>query len=195
MRDRNTPGRPREFDDTEMLRKIMTLFWKSGFDGVSLSDIMKETGLQKASLYAAFGDKRSMYLNALGQYHNDVVTSAARALRDVTTEPATRIEAFLKAPLAAAETGDRSGCFLCNASADQADLNPDTQAQVRRGFEQLSAALTVALAQLHPDQTDSIRGARAQTLLALYSGFRLLVRSGADLTQLEAAASEAMVLV
>ncbi len=56
--------RPREFDDIEMLRKIMTLFWKNGFDGVSLSMIMKETKLQKVRLYAAFGDKRSIPASA-----------------------------------------------------------------------------------------------------------------------------------
>ncbi len=195
MRDRNAPGRPREFDDTEMLRKIMALFWKAGFEGVSLSDIMNETGLKKASLYAAFGDKRSMYLKALGQYHNDIVTAAARALRDTTVAPVTRIEAFLRAPLTAAEDNDRSGCFLCNASADQADLDPDTRTQTRRGFEQLASGLTAALADLRPDLSAADRDARAQTLLALYSGFRILVRSGGELADLEAAVTQAMGLV
>ena len=195
MRDRNAPGRPREFDDTEMLRKIMALFWKAGFEGVSLSDIMNETGLKKASLYTAFGDKRSMYLKALGQYHSDIVTAAARALRDETVAPAMRIEAFLRAPLTAVEHNDRTGCFLCNASADQADLDPDTRSQTRRGFEHLASGLSAALAALRPDLGGADRDARAQALLALYSGFRVMVRSGADLGQLEAAVTQAMVLV
>lgn len=195
MRDRNAPGRPREFDDTEMLRKIMGLFWKSGFDGVSLSQIMAETSLQKASLYAAFGDKRSMYLKALNQYHQDVVSAAAQALRDATIDPRTRIETFLTAPSAAVEAQDRTGCFLCNASADQADLDADTQAQVRRGFEQLANALSSALAELHPDLDEGDRTARAQMLLALYSGLRIIARSGGNLAQMNSAVSHAMSLV
>ena len=58
MREELAPGRPREFDETQVLRQIMKLFWRGGYEGVSLSDIMTETGLKKGSLYAAYGDKR-----------------------------------------------------------------------------------------------------------------------------------------
>lgn len=195
MRDRNAPGRPREFDDTEMLRKIMTLFWSNGFDGVSLSLIMSETGLQKASLYAAFGDKRSMYLKALGQYHTDIVAAAARALKDASMPARHRIEAFISAPLAAAAQQDRTGCFLCNASADQADLDTDSKAQVSSGFDLLAGALTVSLEQLDPKQRAADNAAKAQVLLALYVGFRIMVRSGAVIEQLENAISQAMRMI
>jgi len=195
MRDRNAPGRPREFDDTEVLRKIMKLFWKNGFDGVSLSLIMKETELQKASLYAAFGDKRSMYLKALGQYHTDVVAAAARALKDESVLARDRIEAFITAPLAAAALNDRSGCFLCNASADQSDLDAKTKAQVSIGFELLTSALTAPLKQIEPDLNTSDLTSKAQVLLALYVGFRIMVRSGIPVEGLELAASHAMQLV
>ncbi len=194
MRDRNMPGRPREFDDVEMLRKIMSLFWKAGFEGVSLSHIMRETGLQKASLYAAFGDKRSMYLKALSQYHTDVVGAAARALRDERVPAAERITAFLTAPLAAADQQDRSGCFLCNASADQADLNPETKAQVSRGFDQLARALTVPLATLNPGLSATELANTADTLLALYTGFRIMVRSGVAPDRLRPGVSMALAL-
>jgi AcrR family transcriptional regulator len=192
MRDRNAPGRPREFDDTKMLRKIMRLFWKQGFDGVSLSTIMKETELQKASLYAAFGDKRSMYLKALAQYHTDVVSSAAGALKDGSVPPQERIEAFIRAPLKAGTKTDRSGCFLCNASADQADLDPATKAQVSVGFEQLTKALIAPLQVLFQDLSPAEVRARAEALLAVYVGFRIMVRSGVALAGLELAASHAM---
>jgi len=192
MRDRHQPGRPREFDDTEMLRKIMALFWKSGFDGVSLSGIMKETGLQKASLYAAFGDKRSLYLKALAQYHTDIVASAARALTDETVPADDRIAAFLTAPLTAAEQQDRSGCFLCNASADQADLNADTKTQVASGFDRLASALATALAALNPGLSAAARAGKAQTLLALYTGFRIMVRGGVEIAQLKPSIAAAL---
>ena len=111
MRDQSSVGRPRQFDDTEALRKIMALFWKSGFEGVSLSQIMSATGLQKASLYAAFGDKRSMYLKALQQYHSDIVVAAAHALKDASSAPMERLRGFLSAPITDAAR-DRAGCFL-----------------------------------------------------------------------------------
>ncbi|MFN3214152.1 MAG: TetR/AcrR family transcriptional regulator [Henriciella sp.] len=192
MRDRNAPGRPREFDDIKILRKIMHLFWKNGFDGVSLSMIMKETELQKASLYAAFGDKRSMYLKALAQYHTDVVSAAASALKDGSLPPQARIEALIRAPLNAATKNDRSGCFLCNASADQADLDVPTKAQVSIGFEQLTKGLIVPLQDLFPDLGLAEVQARAEALLSVYVGFRIMVRSGVAIEGLELAASHAM---
>ena len=195
MRERNAPGRPREFDDIEMLRKIMTLFWKRGFDGVSLSMIMNETELQKASLYAAFGDKRSMYLQALGQYHTDVVTAAASSLNDASVPAQERIKAFICAPLIAAQKNDRSGCFLCNASADQSDLDPTTKSQVWAGFEKLANALTTPLRALDPGHSEADLAAKARALLALYVGFRIMVRSGIAIKGLEQAASQAMRLV
>jgi len=193
MRDRNSanspnvpnaPGRPREFDETAALRKIMALFWANGFEGVSLSQIMTATELQKASLYAAFGDKRSMYLKALRQYHTDQVGAAAAALKDDTRPPLDRIRAFLDAPLAAVEGGDPSGCFLCNASADQAALDPGTQAQVKQGFETLAAALESPLKALNPASDPAALSHQAHLLLGLYSGFRVMARSGLDVNRL-----------
>lgn len=184
MRDRSSPGRPREFDDTEALRKIMTLFWKQGFEGVSLSQIMAATGLQKASLYAAFGDKRSMYLKALEQYHAETVTAAARALKDPDVPATDRIRAFLTAPIAAVENQDRSGCFLCNASADQAGLDVQTEAQVQRGFTALASALETPLAELKSALRPADLETRANMLLGLYSGYRIMARSGVDVGKL-----------
>jgi AcrR family transcriptional regulator len=187
MRDRNaanSPGRPREFDAVAVLRKIMSLFWTRGYEGVSLSQIMAATELQKASLYAAFGDKRSMYLQALRQYHADKVSEAAGALKDNATPPLERIRAFLAAPLAAAEAGDLSGCFLCNASTDQAALDADTRAQVQQGFDALANALRVPLIALRPDADQARLSAQAHLFLSLYSGFRVMVRSGADVRKL-----------
>ena len=195
MRDRNAPGRPREFDDTEMLRKIMKLFWKGGYEGVSLSDIMRETGLQKASLYAAFGDKRALYLKALTQYHADVVSDAARALKDANRPALERIEAFLLAPLEAARLNDRSGCFLCNASADQADLDLATKQQVKRGFETLTQALAQPIAELRPKRDEVAVLTTARTLVSIYIGLRIMVRSGLSLRQLESCVPNALVLV
>ena len=61
-------GRPREFDEDEALAKILDVFWAKGFEGTSMSDLETATGLRKGSLYAAFGDKRAMYLKALALY-------------------------------------------------------------------------------------------------------------------------------
>lgn len=195
MREELAPGRPREFDETEMLRKIMKLFWRGGYEGVSLADIMKETGLKKGSLYAAYGDKRAMYLKALGQYEADIVGSAAKFLTDQSLPPLERLDAFLSAPLAAPDQGDRSGCFLCNASADQADLDMATKKQVTRGFDQLTDGLARSLSDLHPDLPKVEALIKARTLLTVYIGLRIMVRSGAETRALDPIVETALKLV
>jgi AcrR family transcriptional regulator len=61
-------GRPRAYDPKQALRSITEAFWKSGYSGTSLDDLSKAAGMNRPSLYAAFGDKRELYLAALGRY-------------------------------------------------------------------------------------------------------------------------------
>jgi len=194
MRDHALPGRPRTFDETKTVRQFMKLFWQKGYEGVSLSDIMAATGLRKGSLYAAFGNKRSMYLRALVQYNVDEVDAAAKALEDTHSQPLQRIEAFLSLPVEAARLADRSGCFLCNASADQADLDDETKLQVTRGFERLDRALIVPVSEIGCASNEAAVAAKARAFLAVYSGLRVMARSGLAPEILEAVRDEVLSL-
>jgi len=61
-------GRPRAYDPQAALGQARDAFWKAGYAGTSLEDISVATGMNKPSLYAAFGDKHALYLEALAQY-------------------------------------------------------------------------------------------------------------------------------
>ena len=61
-------GRPRAFEADIALAQAMDVFWSDGFAATSLDDISAATGLNRPSLYGAFGDKRALYLQAYGQY-------------------------------------------------------------------------------------------------------------------------------
>ena len=61
-------GRPRAYDPQAALQQATDSFWKTGYAGTSLDDIAAATGMNRPSLYAAFGDKRALYLEALAQY-------------------------------------------------------------------------------------------------------------------------------
>jgi TetR/AcrR family transcriptional repressor of nem operon len=63
-----TVGRPREFDYDDVLDKAMLVFWRRGFQGTSITDIERETGLTKGSLYKAFDNKRDLFLKCLERY-------------------------------------------------------------------------------------------------------------------------------
>ncbi len=182
-----SPGRPREFDEADILAKVMSLFWERGYEGTSLSDIITETGLQKGSLYKAFGSKHDMYIRALTHYEHLIVDAAAHALKS-GSDPIGRIRTFLSAPIEAAwNERDRRGCFLCNASADHAALDPETQALVTRGYAKLEGALKIAIAEARSDWTVAMVVESAQLLLSVYSGLRVMARASVERDRLEGA--------
>jgi TetR/AcrR family transcriptional repressor of nem operon len=80
-------GRPREFDVDEALDAAMAAFWAKGYGATSLSDLMAATGLHKGSLYQAFGDKHSLFVQSLKRYlammrrtKNEILADAASPL-------------------------------------------------------------------------------------------------------------------
>ena len=62
------PGRPRTFESAEVLEAAMELFWTHGYERTSKRDLMEATGLASQSLYNAFGDKRTLFLEAIRHY-------------------------------------------------------------------------------------------------------------------------------
>jgi AcrR family transcriptional regulator len=187
---RPAPGRPRQFDEDEALAAIMQLFWEHGYQATGLSDIIKATGLGKASLYATFGNKQSMYLRALAAFETQMVDAGTHMLRNDAIPAMERITAFLDAPIAARrDAGDARGCFLCNASADRAALDAETAEIVRRCYAKLGVALEQALAEIMPQD---IAQRRAHMLLAVYAGLRVMARSGGDIAALEQARDDAL---
>ncbi len=189
-------GRPREFDEDEVLAEIMALFWKQGYEATGLSDIMKATGLQKGSLYKAYGSKRAMYVCSLEHYEREVVDAGVMSLTSNAESPRDRLYNFLSAPIQAVWGGnDRRGCFLCNASTDDAAMDQDARRLIDRGYKKLEKALVVPIAELHPDQPETRVRQTAQLLLTLYSGLRVMSRTAKDKSRLEGARDAAIQIV
>ena len=74
-------GRPREFDEINVLERAMEAFWARGYDGTSLQDLLLVMGLSKSSFYETFGSKHDLFLRALEHYTSTVVRDAALVLK------------------------------------------------------------------------------------------------------------------
>jgi AcrR family transcriptional regulator len=72
--------RPREFDQDDVLRIAFDQFWRKGVRGTSLSDIARDAGIQRGSLYNAFGSKEALFLCAYGRYADDYLSALQKAL-------------------------------------------------------------------------------------------------------------------
>jgi len=84
-------GRPRAYDPAQALARAADTFWKAGYAGTSLDDLSEATGMNRPSLYAAFGDKRDLYLKTLEHYREE---SRALARAALAGDPPLRV--FLK---------------------------------------------------------------------------------------------------
>jgi len=73
-------GRPRSFDPAQALDRAMRVFWSKGYEGTSLSDLTAAMGINRPSLYAAFGNKESLFRRALQQYGEGSLTLLQPAL-------------------------------------------------------------------------------------------------------------------
>jgi AcrR family transcriptional regulator len=133
-----SPGRPRSFDEKEALEKATRVFRSKGYDGVTIDDLVAGMGVGRPSLYAVFGDKRTIFLRVLKAYAEAKGAGAAKALH---APQALRdsLASFLKyAVESATEKGCAPGCLIVCV----APLVNDTEV---RQFLQNAAAGGVAL--------------------------------------------------
>lgn len=177
--DKSKRGRPALFDTDKVVETVADLFWARGFDGVSVSDITSATGLSKSSLYNSFGDKDSLFMQALARYHKETVTAGAAWLAAHDgSDPMEKLDQLLSGPAddLYGHQDDR-GCFLCNTSADGLGRSPDVDTLVGDGFETLEAGLSDLFTRYAPKASaDTIRDA-ARLALTTYSGLRIRSRA------------------
>src|SRR5580692_5598487 len=74
-------GRPRSFDIDGALDRALQVFWRTGYEGASLTDLTKAVGVNRPSLYAAFGDKEALFRKALDRYLKGPAAYTQEALR------------------------------------------------------------------------------------------------------------------
>jgi TetR/AcrR family transcriptional repressor of nem operon len=113
-------ARPREFDEAAVLDAAIERFWQSGYEATSVRDLADEMNIAGASLYNAFGDKRSLYERALNRYLDQTFRERIRRL-EPSLPPREAIIAFLqeivKRSLADKQ---RRGCMLVNSAIESA---------------------------------------------------------------------------
>ncbi|MFA6964544.1 TetR/AcrR family transcriptional regulator [Bosea sp. (in: a-proteobacteria)] len=171
-------ARPREFDEAEALDAAIQCFWSRGYEATSVRDLAASMGITGASLYNAFGDKRSLYERALALY---VDTSVAdRILRCEGQGPRQAIEGFF-AEILERSLGDpqRRGCMLVNAALDVLPQDPRFQGIVAGVLRQIESFFlrAVEAGQIEGSITRSVPAADiAHHLLGVLMGVRVLAR-------------------
>ena len=119
-------GRPRQFDEEQVLDAAMKAFWANGYEGTSLADLVSVTGLHKGSLYQAFGDKHTLFVQTLNRYLQNVRHHKNTVLEQAKT-PLTGIRDVLHGLIDMSE-GDADcpqGCMAVKALVEIAPHDPE----------------------------------------------------------------------
>ena len=121
-------GRPREFDVDQVLDAAMQAFWAKGYESTSLTDLVAATGLLKGSLYQAFGDKHTLFIQTLNRYLENMRRQKNEMLEQAPT-PLAGIQTVLHGMIDIAD-GDSAcpkGCMAINALVELAPHDPKVQ--------------------------------------------------------------------
>ncbi|MFL6818894.1 MAG: TetR/AcrR family transcriptional regulator [Bradyrhizobium sp.] len=134
-------GRPRAYEPEVALGKALDLFRKDGFAATSLDELSAATGMNRPSLYGAFGDKRELYIKSYARYRADARAAMQEIFR-AELPIRKRLERIYSVALdiyLSGEMGPR-GCFTVMTAASEAVADPQIRALVLEGFSELDKA-------------------------------------------------------
>ncbi|QDU63361.1 HTH-type transcriptional repressor ComR [Planctomycetes bacterium Pan216] len=138
-------GRPREFDREEALEKAMQVFWRNGYEATGLSELLSAMNIARQSLYCAFGDKRSLFLEAVRHYVETQSPHRLIVMLGAADSPLAGIRQTLEALVDVPSDQQVLGCLLCNASAEFGMRDPEIAQIVRDGLASIEEAFAQAL--------------------------------------------------
>jgi len=136
-------GRPRAYEPEVALGKALDLFRRDGFAATSLDDLSAATGMNRPSLYGAFGDKRELYIKSYQRYRDDARAEMANIFRSEAPlkERLKRIYAIALDIYTEGETP--RGCFTVMTAASEAVSDPAIRAMVLEGLVELDKAFAI----------------------------------------------------
>jgi AcrR family transcriptional regulator len=187
-------GRPREFDPDKALDQAMAVFWKKGYEGASLPDLTRAMGINRPSLYAAFGNKESLFRKAMDRYMGGPAAHVAEALAAPTArEVAARL---LHGGIDIVADGKGpGGCFMVQSALACGDSAEALRKEVADRRAAGEAAVRARLERAHkegdlPKEVDAATLARY--LMAVTYGMAVLAAGGATRDDLTVVADMAL---
>ena len=172
-------ARIREFDTEAAIDRAVETFWEHGYDGTGMQDLCASMDLHSGSVYAAFGDKRSLFLAAMDRYI-DTVSREAISRIEAGASGMEGIRAYFDHLVDAIVDGKRRwGCLITNAVAEMAQRDADIAAKIGVHLGRVDAAFQSALARARADGelAAGIGPEKSAYLLCVLQGLNVLAKT------------------
>ncbi len=179
-------ARPRTFSEDVVVRSAMQAFWLNGYEGTSIDDIEKATGLNRSSLYQAFGSKHQLYETVLERYVSTIISPAL----ELASAPGAGLDGavaffdWMKRMIV--EEPDRAslGCLMSNAIAEVGSVDADVRPIADRFLFRVKEAFIQSLneAERAGQMQAGTATQRAEVLSAIMLGAFVTVRGASDMS-------------
>jgi AcrR family transcriptional regulator len=190
MKNAKSPGRPRAFDPEEALGTAMRVFWEKGYEGTSLTDLTQAMGINRPSLYAAFGNKEELFRRVCGRYA-EMATCPSKVEGRTAREA---VENFFRAGIESLSDSAHAGCMFVTSALTGSDESNAVRQElciarnevVRAWKERFEAA--AAAGETLPASPDEL----ARFVMTVSNGMSVQARSGATREDLQRVADIAL---
>ncbi|WP_427184000.1 TetR/AcrR family transcriptional regulator [Bordetella bronchialis] len=178
----------RQFDEAQALEKALGLFWQQGYGNTTMQELAAVTGVQRGSLYNAYGDKDALFLRVFGVYRERYVGQMRAALDKPDLRAALR--RFFAFAIESMTTGTPArGCLSTKTALGTENLDESIRAAIRDLMDEIEAALLERFSR--PDaqgrlQADPVQAAR--TIVTMTRGLVVIERVYRDQKRMRAVA-------
>jgi len=185
--------RTKDFEPQEALDVAMDLFWRKGYEAVSMRELLDAMSIGRGSFYGTFGDKHALFLAALDRFREVRTSWIEEVLEESGLEAIEEVFRRSVDGLVAPEV--RRGCLLANSAVELAPHDPEVAGRIYRYVSRTEDAFEDALTRAKKAgeiSADSDLKALARFLVNTLHGLRVLARAGSDREVLDDAVSVAL---
>src|SRR5512133_317990 len=188
-------GRPRAFDTEKALDRALKVFWRKGYEGASLSELTKAMGINRPSLYAAFGDKQSLFRKTLERYEQGPTAFIHEALAEPTARGMAERLLLGTAAGVCGVNGSPGGCMLVQGALAAGDSAEPVRRELAAHRQAASTAIADRLRRAKKEgdlPADADPAALARYLMTVMNGMAVQSVSGASAADLQKVAKTAL---
>jgi TetR/AcrR family transcriptional regulator, transcriptional repressor for nem operon len=179
--------RPREFEEGIVLDAALAVFWRRGFDGTAISELVEATGLKRQSLYNAFRDKDGLFHATLSHYVARVEESLAPLADPRAGLPA--LSAYMQGALEIYRARGGGACLLVKTAFSEERAHPDVRRAIKQGADAVRARFAAVIEQARARgevAANTSPELAAAYLYAVLSGASALAHTGGEKQHVDA---------